>query len=82
MATVTYAYVPNQSVYVINECSDKTPFVTSGLVIRVRVEITVTETVIKYDIRLFGDGGTTEFVEADVFFDKALAVAEYETRIQ
>lgn len=79
---VAYAFEPSPTtdVYVIHDC-DRKPYVTYGNVIRVRIEVLVTETKIMYDIRLTGGAGTVEFEEADVFVDKATAVAEYDNRI-
>ena len=83
MGTVTHLYDPNQDVYVINGCGDRynNEFVRAGTVIRVRIEVLATETTIKYDVRLTGQSGTQEFMEADVFPDKSTAIAEYETRV-
>ena len=66
MPTVEYKFTPNEIVYVIDECNDNL-YVTSGVVVRVRMEVLVSETVIRYDIRLEGQRGTKEFVEKDVF---------------
>lgn len=82
--TINYLYDPNQNIYVISECDEKRnpPYVTGGIVMRIRSEVLVSETTIVYDIRLDGYGGTQEFAEADVFLDKATAVAEYSNRVE
>ncbi len=83
MGTVTHLYDPNQDVYVINGCGDRgdNSYVIAGTVIRVRIDVLVSETTIKYDVRLVGGSGTLEFMEADVFPDKSTAIAEYESRV-
>ena len=79
---VAYSYEPNTNVYVINTCTEGKPYVTQGTIIRVRIEVLVTRTTIRYDIRLMGDVGTYEFSEADVFPDKATALTEYNMRVE
>lgn len=77
---VAYSFEPTTDVYVIHEC-DRKLYVTHGEVLRVRIEVLVTETKIAYDIRLTGNAGTVAFGEADVFVDKATAIAEYDLRV-
>ena len=86
MPSVDYKYVPAQPVHVIAECENPTGSgdiiaVRPGEVIQVRIAVLVSGTTIFYDIRVDRQSGTTEFVEADVFEDKATAVDEYELRI-
>lgn len=87
MATVTYDHNPNDTVWVIltETCGAATNAirVAHGEVIRVRITVLVTETTIEYDIRLFGQSGTIEAVENDIFAeaDLALAMTEYQSRI-
>ena len=80
MGTVNHAYDPNQSIYVIDSC-DGNPFISGGVVIRVRINVLVSETTIKYDIRLDGTSGTKEYNESDVFVDKASALTAYDAKI-
>jgi len=77
---VSYGFEPNAEVYVIHKCDSK-PYVTHGVVLRVRIDVLVTATTIKYDIRLAGNAGTVEFAESNVFVDKAAALVEYDTRV-
>lgn len=77
---VNYNYEPNDNVYVINSCVGN-PYVTSGVIVRVRIQVLVTETMIRYDVRLSGNNGTREFAEEDLFVDKPTAMAEYENRV-
>ena len=79
--SINYLYAPNQTVWVITACSGSISAVRSGVVIQVRGTALITETTVRYDIRLDGDKGTTEFVEANVFATLAEAVAEYESRL-
>lgn len=78
--TINYDFSPNDNVYIIDECDDK-PYVTSGVVVRVRAEVLVVGEKILYDVRLINNSGTKEFQATDVFADKATAIAEYETRV-
>lgn len=78
--TINYLYDPQQAVYVIDDCSGQL-YVTGGTVNRVKAQVVITGTEILYDVSLTGSKGTKEFEEADVFPDKATALAEYETRI-
>jgi len=80
--TINHLYDPNQVVYLIHTC-DESPqiYVTSGTVIRIRAQVLVTETKLYYDVRLVGNAGTDEFLEADVFTDKPAALTEYDLRI-
>lgn len=78
--TVNYEFLPNQDVYVIDKCNGNT-FVHAGEVIRVRIEILVTATTIKYDVRLNGEIGTKVFNESDIYADKTSALTAYETKI-
>lgn len=80
--TINYLYDPNQQVYVIDDCEEGPAYVSGGTVLRVKAEVLVTGTEIKYDVRLDGNKGTKEFKEADVFPDKATAIAEYQNRVQ
>lgn len=80
MGTIVHAYNPNQSVYVIDNCGGN-PFITSGVVVRVRAEALVTGNTVRYDIRLDGGTGTREFVEASVFANKADALVAYDALI-
>lgn len=79
---IIYSYEPNTTVWVIttdnNGCN---PAVDTGIVIRVRIDVLTTETLIEYDIRLDGDKGTTVFVTADIFSTLTAAVDEYEIRL-
>jgi len=81
--TINYLYDPNQNVYVIySACDDNTiAAVQPGVVIRVRGEVLVTTADLHYDVRVDGQSGTTELVEADVFPDLATAIAEYQSRL-
>jgi hypothetical protein len=78
--TVNYLFDPNQEVYVIHSCDSK-PYVTHGVVIRIRAEVLVTGTTLMYDIRLAGNAGTVAFAETDVFTDKAAAITAYDGRV-
>lgn len=86
MGTVTYLYEPNDVVWVISGGSCPSAVLT-GTVLRVRIIVSVgtgspsVTTKNYYDIRLDGNLGTTEFLEADVFATLALATAEYEIRL-
>lgn len=85
MGTINYLFEPSEMVYVIDEHDDHA-YVKLGKVIRIRAEVLVTETVVKYDIRLDGQAGTKEFDESDVFSSVgspplAEVMAEYEKRI-
>lgn len=81
--TINYLYDPNQDVFVIDNCDDPSSnlSVVGGRVVRVRAEVLVTATELEYDIRLDGNAGTKEFVEADVFADLATAITEYQNRL-
>ena len=81
--TINYLYDPNQVVYVIDNCDDPSSVlaVVRGEVIRVRAEVLVSETTLEYDVRLDGNAGTKEFVEADIFPDLATAITEYQNRL-
>lgn len=81
MATVTHQFTPDQSVYVIDKCNGSL-YVTAATVVRVKIQVLVSGTSIKYDIRLDpASTGTKEFNESDIFVDKTTALTEYETRI-
>ena len=77
---INYDFDPYQEVYVITECNQQ-PYVIAGTVLRVRASVLISGTTVVYDVRLSGNVGTSEFDAADVFVDKATAVAEYETRV-
>ena len=84
--SINYLYDPNQDVFVIDECENPSGVgdiiaVRPGEVIQVRGEVLVTESNLFYDIRVDGQSGTTEFIEADVFATLAEATAEYELRL-
>ncbi len=84
MGTVTYAYEPEQAVWVIT--GGKCPAsVREGIVTYIRINITSmgspTSTEILYNVKLTGDNGTTEFLEADVFATLTDASTEYELRL-
>ena len=82
--TINYLYDPNQAVYVIDDCEEGPAYVSGGTVLRVRAEVVSPPTTnnVVYDVRLDGNKGTKEFKEADVFPDKATAIAEYQNRVQ
>ena len=80
MGTIVHAFDPNQDVYVIST-TDCGYVVHAGRIIRVRIESLVTGVTIKYDIQLAGKSATTEYVEEDVFVDKATAMTEYDARL-
>lgn len=77
--SVGYDFLPNQDVWVISggNCPSA---VLSGVNMRVKI-IIFTTTEVKYEVRLNGDLGTTDFLEADVFPTLASATAEYEIRL-
>ncbi len=79
---VSYSYEPNTTVWVIiadsTGCSSS---VKMGVVIQVRINVLTTGTIIKYDIRLENDKGTTEFSGVDIFPTLTAAIAEYEIRL-
>jgi len=84
--SINYLYDPNQDVFVIAECDNPDAAgtiiaVRPGEVIQIRGEVLVTDTNLFYDIRVDGQSGTTEFIEADVFATLAEATAEYEIRL-
>lgn len=82
--TIPHLYDANQAIFVITKCSDAEPLVTAvrpGTIIRIRAEVLLTSTNLYYDVRIAGQSGTTELVEADVFSTLALAVTEYQTRL-
>lgn len=87
MGTVTYLYEPNDVVWVISNGTDCPSAVLSGTVLRVRIIVSVgtgspvVTTNIYYDIRLDGNLGTSEFLEADVFSTLNAATTEYNTRL-
>lgn len=76
MPVLNYLYAPNDNVYVIDSCGVKT-----GVIVQVRFNSVINADTLQYDVRVEGAAGTDVFVEADIFPDKATAVAEYETRI-
>lgn len=80
MGTITHLFDPGQTVYVIEQCGGKLS-VSSGTVIRVKGFVLVTGLDLRYDIRVGDNSFTTEFVEENIFPDKATAIAEYETRV-
>lgn len=80
MGTVTHIFDPEQEVYVIHTCNDK-PYISMGVVLRVRIEVLALSTQILYDVRLGGDLGTTVFAEEDVFATKLDALVEYDARV-
>ena len=85
--TINYLYDAGQTVHLIAECVDPNnksitvPVVRPGKVIRVRVDLLVTETKLVYDVQVDKQSGTTEFIEADVFTDLPTAIAEYQLRL-
>lgn len=81
MGTITHLFDPGQIVYVIEQCNDSKLSVSSGTVIRVKGFVLVTGLDLRYDIRVGNNSYTTEFVEDNIFPDKATAIAEYETRV-
>jgi len=82
MATITYQYIPDQSVYAITSSALDCPIaIRSGIVLRVRLEILAAANKIKYDIQITGEAGTTEFLEADVFATLSDAQTEYASRL-
>lgn len=87
MGTVTYAYEPEQAVWVITG-GNCPPAVREGIVQYVRIDITsdtgspISNIKIVYDIILSGDNGPTKFLEADVFGTLPAASTEYQTRMQ
>lgn len=87
MGTVTYLYEPNDVVWVISSGVTCPSAVLSGTVLRVRIIVSVgtgsppVTTENYYDIRLDGDLGTSEFLEADVFGTLLAATNEYNSRL-
>ena len=87
MGTVTYLYEPNDVVWAISSGATCPTAVLKGTILRVRIIVSVgtgspaVTTKIYYDIRLDGNLGTTEFLEADVFATLAAATTEYENRL-
>lgn len=86
MATVTYKFEPTDVVWVITPsgavCNSG---ILTGTVIQVRINILTagspSSDVIKYDIRIEGNHGTTEFDEVDVFATLNEATIEYFDRL-
>lgn len=78
--TVEYDFEPSQIVYIISPCNGQL-YIERGEVVRVRIDVLVSGTTIRYDIRLDGTTGTRSFTSDDVFVDKATALAEYGTRV-
>ena len=79
---ISYTYEPNTTVWVITTAADGcTTAVKTGVVIQVRINARTTGTVLRYDIRLENDNGTTEFIETDIFATLTAAVDEYEVRL-
>lgn len=78
---INYLYDPNQQVYVINVCTNNNMYVIGGTVLRIRSEVLLTTTTLKYDVRLQGNNGTIEFEESDVFATLNDAMTEYQLRL-
>ena len=82
MATVTYAYIPDQAVWVITSDEALCPIaIRSGVVLRVRISVLATGTTITYDVQIDGENGTEPFLEADVFATLPEASTAYEIRL-
>ncbi len=87
MATVTYQYEPNDSVWVITSGETCPSAIRDGVVVHVRINITsvtgspAIDTQILYDIFLTDDNGPTTFLEEDVFANKTDASNEYFNRL-
>lgn len=77
MASVNYTFTPNQNVRVITDRG-----IQKGEVIQVDINVLVTETTVRYQIRIENNIDTKSFKETDVFTDLTSALAEYESRIQ
>jgi hypothetical protein len=67
MGTITYAYEPGATVFVVTSNGSCAPAVREGTIIQVRINALITGTTIKYDVRLGNDTGTVEFDGADVY---------------
>jgi len=78
---ISYAYEPETVVWVITTANGCASAVKEGTVIQVRANVLSTSTTVKYDVRLVGDDGTTEFDEADLFATLNDAITEYEARL-
>lgn len=76
MAIITYNFIPNQDIWVITDCGIKT-----ARVIQVRATEKVSVSELKYDVHLIADSTTVELEEADMFADKATALAAYDIRL-
>lgn len=82
MATITYAYIPDQAVYVITSSALACPSaIRPGIVIRVRAEVLAASNKVEYDIQVDTDNGTTSFLEEDVFGTLLDAQIEYSNRL-
>lgn len=78
MATATYLYTPEQTVWVIGACG-----VEKGTVKDVLISVTqAAGTVITYSVKIDGIAGESLYFEADTFGTKADALTEYGTRVQ
>lgn len=85
---VSYNFEPNDIVWVITTASAVcNSAILTGTVIQVRINVLAAvgspseTTTIKYDIRLDGENGTTEFDEEDVFATLNAATIEYFARL-
>jgi len=84
--TINHAFSPDDDVYVIYTRTGCDAAVMAGVVVQVRANVLAggsppPTTTVKYDIRLSGESGTTEFREADVFGTLNEAITEYESRL-
>ena len=76
MATITYAFIPGQEIWVITSCGIK-----KGTVVQVLATETTTLSTLTYDVLFDGAAYTNELTEADIFATKADALAEYDVRL-
>lgn len=81
MPTLSYAFEPNQSIYVIATVSDGALAVRPAVVLRVRADMLITGTTLVYDVRFDGQTSTTETFEEDMFATLEAAIVEYEVRL-
>lgn len=81
MATVNHDHQPNDEVYIVTTCGDRDePTVISGRIIRVVISVLSTKTTVTY-MATSRVSSSTEFDEADVFANKADAIAAFGLRV-
>lgn len=81
MPSISYTFVPQQSVYVIKRHSNGVLAVNSAIVYRFKAYALATGVESTYDVRVSGETNTTELHEADVFATLNEAIVEYENRL-